>query len=94
MKKPNLKALSVTHWTVIEIFDTDVPGLVELIHDDGHPDRVHGGFHDILVRHGDDGGWCVNALPRSKLHNYLERIRVAADYPDHGEVFYLLVKRA
>ena len=94
MKKPNLAALTVTHWTVIEIFDTDVPGLSELLTAAKHSDTVHGGFKDILVRHGDDGGWCVDALPRSKLYNYLEKIRNAVNYPDHGAVFYLIIKRA
>lgn len=94
MKKPNLSALGHAKWNMVEIFDTDVPGLVELLEAAKHHDTIHGAFRDILVRHGDDGGWCVDANPRTKLHNYLEKIRIAAGYPDHGEVFYLVVKRA
>jgi len=96
---PSAKAiqenLTQTRWEILEIFDTDVPGLMELLEKDGEPvDHIHGCFRDVMCRHGDDGGWCVNARQRSKLYNYLERIRVAAGYPDHGVVFYLIIKRA
>lgn len=87
--------LTQTRWEILEIFNTDVPGLMELLEKDGEPvDRIHGCFRDVMVRHGDDGGWCINGGERSKVRKYLEKVRIAAERPDHGEVFYLVVKRA
>ncbi|MFA6132384.1 MAG: hypothetical protein WC869_00055 [Phycisphaerae bacterium] len=95
MKKPDLAMLSHCCWDVLDIFDTSVPGLVELLEADGGADKIHGAWGDLLIRHGDDGGWCTkHAKPRSKLHNYLEKIRLAAGFPATGQVFYLLVKRS
>jgi hypothetical protein len=88
-------ALVQTRWEILEIFNTDVPGLMELLEKDGEPvDYIHGCFRDVLARHGDDGGWNTNGGTNSKVFKYLEKVRIAAGRPDRGEVFYLVVKRA
>ena len=92
-----LPVVAHTRWRMIEVNESEVPGLLELLEKSKHLDWVHGQFRDAIVRHGDDGGWCIMPAETSALYKrinaVLETIRLAADYPDHGEVFYLIVKR-
>lgn len=83
-----------SQWEILSVDEAEVPGLVDLLAAANHRDAIHGNLRDILIRHGDDGGWCVDTLPGSLLHTYLETIRAAAGYPDHGMVFYVVIVRS
>jgi len=91
--------LTHTRWNIVEIAESEVPDLLELLEEAGHTDWIHGKYYrDAFIRHGDDGGWCITTNEKHKHYKkiiaMLEKVRKAADYPDSGEVFYLIVQRS
>lgn len=85
--------IKVDTWTVISLWSSQVPEQVRArLIKDPHVGMIHGGWKDILVFHGDDGGWCTEYGARSNVHKWLEEVRRSAGLPASGKAFYLLIK--
>ena len=102
MSKPKKKAkwepkltLEVKQWCVITTWDNEVPeDVLAVLQKDEHVSKINGQWKDLLIYHGDDGGWCVSAGERSRTYRFLEMIRKAVGYDRSGTVFHLHIKSA
>lgn len=85
--------LKVTVWSVITLWSKQVqPQVLQRLLKDPHVGVIHGGWKDVLVYHGDDGGWCTEYGVRSNVYKWLEDVRRSAGFPPSGRAFYLLIK--
>lgn len=93
IKKDPKLSLEIQQWCVITTWDTSVPkDVLKVLQKDKHVSKFHGAWEDLLIYHGDDGGWCVSALESSKTYRFLEKIRKAVGYDRQGTVFHLHIK--
>lgn len=82
--------MNIHHWKILDV--SDDRALIALLDKHNIGDTIHGAYRDRLVRHGDDGGWCIDTKSRAVIRR-LEKLRIDAGLPASGEVFYLKVTR-
>ncbi len=92
-KNPHNLAVEIERWTVVTTWSANVPkAVLAVLKRDERVSKVHGCWHDLLIRHGDDGGWCVDVGEQTETYRWLEAVREAARFDRQGTVFHLLIK--